>query len=33
MGEPAVSMDVRQAGGSVAVVDIKGEVTAACERC
>ena len=31
MGEPAVSMDVRQAGGSVAVVDIKGEVTAACE--
>ena len=31
MGEPAVSMDVRQAGGSMAVVDIKGEVTAACE--
>jgi anti-sigma B factor antagonist len=28
---PAVSMDVRQVGGSVAVVDIKGEVTAACE--
>ena len=31
MGEPTVTMDVRQAGGSVAVVDIKGEVTAACE--
>ena len=31
MGEPAVSMDVRPAGGSVAVVDIKGEVTTACE--
>jgi len=31
MGEPAVVMDVRQAGGSMAVVDIKGEVTAACE--
>jgi len=31
MGEPAVSMDVRQAGGSVAVVDIKGDVTTACE--
>ena len=31
MGEPVVSMDVRQAGGTVAVVDIKGEVTAACE--
>jgi anti-anti-sigma factor len=24
-------MDVRQVGGSVAVVDIKGDVTAACE--
>ena len=31
MGEPEVRMDVRQAGGSVAVVDIKGDVTAACE--
>ena len=31
MGEPAVVMDVRQADGSMAVVDIKGEVTAACE--
>jgi anti-anti-sigma factor len=31
MGEPAVRMDVRQTDGSVAVVDIKGEVTAACE--
>lgn len=31
MGEPAVSMDVRHTGGQVAVVDIKGEVTAACE--
>jgi len=31
VGTPAVSMDVRQVGGSVAVVDIKGEVTAACE--
>ncbi len=32
MSEPAVvTMDVRQAGGAVAVVDIKGEVTAACE--
>ena len=31
MGEPAVSMNVRQAGGLVAVVDIKGEVTSACE--
>ena len=31
MGEAEVRMDVRQAGGSVAVVDIKGDVTAACE--
>jgi anti-sigma B factor antagonist len=31
MGERALSMAVRHAGGSVAVVDIKGEVTAACE--
>jgi anti-sigma B factor antagonist len=32
MSEPAVvTMEVRQAGGAVAVVDIKGEVTAACE--
>ena len=31
MSEPTVRMDVRQAGGSVAVVDIKGDVTAACE--
>ena len=31
MDAPAVRMDVRQAGNGVAVVDIKGEVTAACE--
>ena len=31
MNEPTVRMDVRQAGGSMAVVDIKGDVTAACE--
>jgi anti-sigma B factor antagonist len=31
MDAPALSMDVRHAGGSVAVVDIKGEVTSACE--
>jgi anti-sigma B factor antagonist len=31
MEAPAVRMDVRQAGNGVAVVDIKGEVTAACE--
>ena len=31
MEAPAVRMDVRQMGGSVAVVDIKGDVTAACE--
>src|SRR3974377_355679 len=31
MGEPVVSMDVRQAGGTVAGVDIQGQVTAACE--
>ena len=31
MDVPAVRMDVRRAAGSVAVVDIKGEVTAACE--
>jgi anti-anti-sigma factor len=31
METPAVRMDVRQVGDTVAVVDIKGEVTAACE--
>ena len=31
MGAPAITMDVRRIGDEVAVVDIKGEVTAACE--
>jgi anti-sigma B factor antagonist len=31
MSAPAITMDVRRLGDSVAVVDIKGEVTAACE--
>jgi len=31
MGAPAVSMQVRPAGGAAAVMDISGEVTAACE--
>jgi anti-sigma B factor antagonist len=31
MSAPAITMDVRRIGDSVAVVDIKGEVTAACE--
>jgi anti-sigma B factor antagonist len=31
MGAPAITMDVRRIGDAVAVVDIKGEVTAACE--
>jgi anti-sigma B factor antagonist len=31
MDAPAITMDVRRFGDSVAVVDIKGEVTAACE--
>jgi anti-sigma B factor antagonist len=31
MGISAVTMDVRHVGDSVAVVDIKGDVTAACE--
>jgi anti-sigma B factor antagonist len=31
MSAPAITMDVRRFGDSVAVVDIKGEVTAACE--
>jgi anti-sigma B factor antagonist len=31
MGTPALTMDVRQVGEKTAVVDIKGEVTAACE--
>jgi anti-sigma B factor antagonist len=31
MGAPAITMDVRRFGDTVAVVDIKGEVTAACE--
>ena len=31
MGAPAITMDVRRVGEKAAVVDIKGEVTAACE--
>ena len=31
MDAPAITMDVRRIGDGVAVVDIKGEVTAACE--
>jgi anti-sigma B factor antagonist len=31
MGAPEITMDVRRFGDSVAVVDIKGVVTAACE--
>ena len=31
MSAPTITMDVRRIGGGVAVVDIKGEVTAACE--
>jgi anti-sigma B factor antagonist len=31
MSVPAITMDVRRVGGGVAIVDIKGDVTAACE--
>jgi anti-sigma B factor antagonist len=31
MSVPAITMDVRRVGDSVAIVDIKGDVTAACE--
>ena len=31
MGAPAITMDVRRVGEKTAVVDIRGEVTAACE--
>jgi anti-sigma B factor antagonist len=31
MNAPAITMDVRRIGDEVAIVDIKGEVTAACE--
>jgi len=31
MGVPTITMDVRRFGQTTAVVDIKGEVTAACE--
>jgi anti-sigma B factor antagonist len=31
MNAPVITMDVRRVGEEVAVVDIKGEVTAACE--
>jgi len=31
MSAPAITMDVRRIGDDTAVVDIKGEVTAACE--
>ena len=32
MTTPSASMDVRHLGGGVAVVDIKGDVTATCEE-
>ena len=32
MGAPAITMDVRRVGEKTAVVDIKGEVTAAEDR-
>ena len=31
MSAPALTMDVRRVGETTAVVDIRGEVTAACE--
>jgi anti-sigma B factor antagonist len=31
MGAPEITMDVRRVGETAAVVDIRGEVTAACE--
>jgi anti-sigma B factor antagonist len=31
MSAPAITMDVRRVGDSIAIVDIKGDVTAACE--
>jgi anti-sigma B factor antagonist len=31
MSVPILSMDVRRVGDSIAIVDIKGDVTAACE--
>jgi anti-sigma B factor antagonist len=31
MNVPAITMDVRRVGDGVAIVDIKGDVTAACE--
>jgi anti-sigma B factor antagonist len=31
MSVPAITMDVRRVGDSVAIVDIKGDVTASCE--
>jgi len=31
MNAPAITMDVRRVGDTTAVVDIRGEVTAACE--
>jgi anti-sigma B factor antagonist len=31
MNEPAVTMSVRRAGGTTAIIDIKGDVTADCE--
>ena len=31
MSAPAITMDVRRIGTEVAIVDIKGEVTSACE--
>jgi len=31
MNEPVVTMDVRQVAPDVAIIDITGEVTAACE--
>jgi anti-sigma B factor antagonist len=32
MPELAVSMDVRRSGGEASIIDIKGDVTAACEN-
>ncbi len=31
MEKPATRLDIRQADGRTAVIDIKGDVTAACE--
>ena len=31
MSAPSITMNVRRVGGTIAIVDIKGDVTAACE--